>query len=451
MQDDSRIEKIDIMHLLDGALRHMKHTWFLGVILVVLMAALGNLYTRKTYSPRYKVYATFVVTASTSSDSLTYTYTNNETTKQLNQTFPYILSSGALSKIVAQDLGYDSLPVSMSTEALGESNLFRIVVTGSDPQVCMDALKSVIENYPEVAKYILGTTKLDLVSMSKLPKKPYNNPNYKGMMRQFGLLGLMLYLALIFFRILTSRTVYSKEMLVKYISVPILGAIPQIGSKKKGRKNPIRIANDAVSGQYREAMETLRLRLSSKLEHRKWKTLYVTSSMAGEGKTTIACNLAVLMAQHGKTVMLVDADLRNPSVARTLGLERDKNASGMNDFLRGDASLEEIMIKSEITDHLVIFPGGKAVDRVKDQFTNGRFKKMIGMLRNRADLVIVDTPPCAMMDDTAMVAEFLEGGLLVVRKDYASIDAVIAGTELLGKTDSSLLACAMNFADGHQA
>lgn len=443
MQEQNNIEKIDIMRIVDRALRHVKYTWFLGILLIVLAAGFGHVRAKHSYTPHYKVYASFVVNAS-SKDNSSAGYTNKETAKQLNESFPYIITSGALSKIVAADLGYDSLPVSINAEALGDVNLFRIVVTGGDPQLCLDALNSVIENYPEVAKYILGTTKLELLNMSKLPTKPYNSPDTRGAMKKFAVLGFLLYVMFVAFRSLTSRTVYSKEMLSKYVSVPILGTIPQVGSKNKKKKTPIQISADAVSGQYREAMESLRVRIDSKLEHRKWKCIYVTSSMAGEGKTTMACNLAVLMAQHGKSVVLIDSDLRNPSVARTLGLEREKKAPGMNEFLRGNVALEEIVVKSTVP-NLMILPGGPAITRVADQFSNGRYDKMIEVFKKKVDLVIVDTPPCAMLDDAVDAAECLDGGLLVVRKDYASIDAVIAGCELLSKTSSPLFACALNF------
>ncbi|MCQ2510595.1 MAG: AAA family ATPase [Lachnospiraceae bacterium] len=445
MQNESKVEKIDLMRLLDSSLRHIRYTWVFGLIMTLALAALGNIYSRKTYSPLYKVSASFVVNAASSKDALTYAHTNSETAKQLNETFPYILTSGALSKIVAADLGCEHLPASVHAEALGDVNLFRITATGSDPQACMDVLNSMIENYPEVAKYILGTTTLDLINISQVPTKPFNAPNYMGTMKKFALMGVVLYLAFIVFRSLMSRTVYNKEMLSKYISIPILGSIPQIGSGKKKKRSPIQIAKGAVSGQYREAMETLRVRIISKMEHRKWKTMYVTSSMAGEGKTTMACNLAVLMAQHGDKVLLVDADLRNPSVAKTLGLVREKGAPGTNEFLRGDFPVDKVLLKSEVP-NLQVLPGGIAIDRVGDQFSNGRFEKMLSQYKDKVDYIIVDTPPCAMLDDTAMVAEHLEGGLLVVRKDYASIDAVIAGSELLGKTKAPLFACAMNFA-----
>lgn len=445
MQNESKVEKIDLMRLLDSSLRHIRYTWVFGLIMTLALAALGNIYSRKTYSPLYKVSASFVVNAASSKDALTYAHTNSETAKQLNETFPYILTSGALSKIVAADLGCEHLPASVHAEALGDVNLFRITATGSDPQACMDVLNSMIENYPEVAKYILGTTTLDLINISQVPTKPFNAPNYTGTMKKFALMGVVLYLAFIVFRSLMSRTVYNKEMLSKYISIPILGSIPQIGSGKKKKRSPIQIAKGAVSGQYREAMETLRVRIISKMEHRKWKTMYVTSSMAGEGKTTMACNLAVLIAQHGDKVLLVDADLRNPSVAKTLGLAREKGAPGTNEFLRGDFPVDKVLLRSEVP-NLQVLPGGIAIDRVGDQFSNGRFEKMLAQYKDKVDYIIVDTPPCAMLDDTAMVAEHLEGGLLVVRKDYASIDAVIAGSELLGKTKAPLFACAMNFA-----
>ncbi len=448
MQDDARIEEIDIMRLLDAVLRRVRRTWYIGLILIAVFAAAGTLNTRRTWVPSYRVYASFVVNASSSDDSAAASSTNTKTTQQLNETFPYVLTSGALSKIVASDLGYDSLPVSVSAEALGDVNIFRITVTGSDPQLCMDALNSLIENYPEVAKYILGTTTLELLNQSSLPTTPTNAPNYPRTAVKYGLAGLLVYLALIVLQSLTSRLVYSKEMLARYISVPILGSIPQIGSVKKTRKSPILIAGGAVSGQYREAMESLRHRVTSKLEHRHWKSLYVTSSMAGEGKTTMACNLAVLMAQQGNSVILVDADLRNPSVSRTLGLKREKTDPGVNEFLNAKAAYESIKKDSGV-ENLMVLPGGKAVDRVSDQFSNGRFEKLIQHLKRQFDYVIVDTPPCAMIDDAIMAAECLDGGLLVVRKNYANIDAVIAGTELLSKTRSPLIACAMNFTDGH--
>ncbi len=446
MQNDSNADKIDLIRLVKTALRHVRYSWILCVFLVVVFALAGNFLSRRFYSPTYQVRASFVVNAYTEEDAGTYShnYTNSQIAKQLNETFPYVLTSGALSRIVAADLGYDSLPVSVSAEALGEINIFRITVSGSDPQLCMDALDSIIANYPEVAKYILGTTELELLSKSSLPTKSVNAPNYNGDMKKGAMLGVLVYLMLIVFRAFTSRTVYDKRMLSRYISVPVLASVPRIGSQKKARKSPIMIAQGAVSGQYRESMETLRHRVTSKLEHRHWNSLYVTSSMAGEGKSTMACNLAVLMAQHGNSVVLVDADLRNPSVSRTLGLDREKQAQGMNEFLNGDIALDKILVKTEV-ENLLVLPGGKAVDRVDDQFSNGRFRNLIESLKKKADYVIVDTPPCAMLDDAVIAAECLDGGLLVVRKDYASIDAVIAGNELLSKTASPLFGCVMNF------
>ncbi len=446
MQDELKTEKIDLVRLINSALRHVRYTWPFAILLMAVLAAAGVFLTFRSYSPQYKVSASFVVNAASSSDSTAYSYTNSETAKQLNETFPYVLTSGALSKIVAEDLGYSSLPVRVTAEALAETNIFRITVTGAEAQLCMNALNSLIENYPEVAKYILGSTKLELLSMSSLPTRPYTSPDYTGNALKFAALGLLIYLAFTALRALTNRTVYSKSQLARYISVPILGSIPKIGSQKKTRRSPIQIASGAVSGQYREAMETLRLRVSSKLEHRKWRSMYVTSSMAGEGKTTMACNLAVLMAQHDHRVILVDADLRNPSVARTMSLDKEKDTPGLNNFLLGETPLDQLLMKTDVPNLLVI-PGGKAVDRVDDQFSNGRFEKMIHALTKRADLVIVDTPPCAMMDDAVIAADHLDGGLLVVRREYASVDAVIAGSEMLSKTRAPLFGCAINFAE----
>lgn len=448
MQEEQNIQKIDLVQLIYSGLRRIRHTWYLGLLIILACAAIGGIREKLSYTPMYKVHASFVVNA-TGSEQVTANYTNKETAKQLNETFPYILTSGALGKIVANDLGYETLPARVSAEALGDVNLFRISVTGTDPNVCMAVLNSIIVNYPEVAKYILGSTTLDLVNMSKIPKNPYNTLDIKHGAFRFGVIGLLIYLATVVINSLFNRTVHSKAMLQKFVSVKVFGSIPRIGSKNKKKHTPIQIASGGVSGLYREALEAIRVRIISKMRQNNWKTMYITSSMASEGKTTITCNLAVLMAQHGHTVLLIDGDLRNPSVSRTLGLEREKGAPGMNEFLNGDAKLDTVLVRSEIPTLLVI-PGGEAIERISNQFNNGRFEKLINTFRDKVDIILVDTPPCAMLDDTAMIAEYLEGGFLVVHKDYTSIDAVIAGCELMSKTKAPLFGCALNFGEDRE-
>ena len=103
---------------------------------------------------RYQAYSSFVVETKTAY-GYNQSYSDETTAGQLSKTFPYILTSGALSDIVAESLGVDSIPASISAEAIQDTSIFTINVTASDPQIAYDVLQAVIKYYPQVAEYII--------------------------------------------------------------------------------------------------------------------------------------------------------------------------------------------------------------------------------------------------------------------------------------------------------
>ncbi|MCD7829858.1 MAG: polysaccharide biosynthesis tyrosine autokinase [Clostridiales bacterium] len=446
-------EKLDLIPLLSGIWRQIRRTWWLGVLFVIVAVTVGILYAHMHYTPRYEAKASFVVSTSDSTSISTSRYYNTVSTEQLAATFPYILTSGALSKVVANDLGLSSVPGTITASVLGETNLFQISVVASDPQTAYDILESVVENYPTVAKYVIGNTSLKLLEESGVPTSPKNSYNYKGYVLRFVALSVVLYLAILFCLTISRRTVHSRDELQRYVNAPYLGGMPLVRGRRRSKGDKTGTfagLSERASEGYLEAMDDLQIRFSRTMEKRGWKTVLVTSALAGEGKTSVACNLALHLADKGMKVLLIDCDLRSPSVAATLGFPQWGEEDGLADYLKGRQDDPTDLLHTVKGKPLYVLAGGRATTHTAPLYSNGRLQELVEAYREKVDYVIVDTPPCTFMHDTALISPCLEAGLLVVRQDCAPVNRIMAATEILAQAELPLAGCVLNgIPNGH--
>jgi len=189
-----------------------------------------------------------------------------------------------------------------------------------------------------------------------------------------------------------------------------------------------------------EAYRTLRTNLDfSGLDHA-LKTLVVTSAGMGEGKSTTLANLAVVSAQAGRSVILVDADLRRPALHRIFGLD---NSVGLTTMMMDEALLTAPPLCKTPIDGLSVLPSGALPPNPAEVMGSRRMVDVIAALTERADHVMFDTPPVVAVTDAAVLATKVDGVLLIIsaghtRRDHArmavqrlqQINARIVGTVL---------------------
>jgi capsular exopolysaccharide synthesis family protein len=159
----------------------------------------------------------------------------------------------------------------------------------------------------------------------------------------------------------------------------------------------------------RQATEGLNY-LRTSLRFRGVRSFVMTSAVEQEGKTTIAVNLARAMAAAGDRVVLVDADLRRPSVHARTGTS---NEVGLSDVLCGEATLEDALQYPQGS--LAVLPAGRSTEQAHELLTQELFGGVIRALRDQCDLLIVDAPPLLMVADPLVAAEAVDGAALVVR------------------------------------
>jgi protein-tyrosine kinase len=171
-------------------------------------------------------------------------------------------------------------------------------------------------------------------------------------------------------------------------------------------------SNPALSVHGTEQFRTLRSRLYQLRANQALRTLLITSSLPGEGKTFVASNLAqAIVRQPDRRALIIDADLRLPRLHLLLGAPA---APGLTDYLSGAAD-EMAIIQHGQEENLWFIPSGKAVTNPSELLSNGRLKPLLDCVKPVFDWVIVDAPPCLAISDASVLADLCDGVLLVLR------------------------------------
>lgn len=430
-------EQIDLYGLLADYLRVLSRMW----LWVVLLAAVGGIlffirdYT--SWSPRYTASSVFTVSISsdTQNSSGASSFYASSTADQMEKTFPYILTSGVLSRRAAAEMGQDHLSGTINASAEPNTNLFTMSVTDSDAQRAYDTLQAVIKCYPEVAEAIVGRTSLTLLDESGVPVSPDNPRNSQEAMKKGAAAGAAVGLAWTLFVMLSRRTVRRKNDIPRYINVKCLGEIPQVSLKKRSRKGKqvLNITDEKINGDFLEAIRLIRNKVEYSAAKNNQKVIMVTSALAGEGKSTVAVNLALSMAQNGKRVVLVDCDLRHPSDREILRLPE---GNGLYEVLKGEADIQAVLMDKKKmnlgTDMDFYFvPGGKAVADGSKLLDSRQMQMIVEALKKAADYIILDSAPVGILTDAGILAQYADSAVCIVKKDYARADSIMEGMEEL--------------------
>ncbi|MBD3181347.1 polysaccharide biosynthesis tyrosine autokinase [Candidatus Poribacteria bacterium] len=311
---------------------------------------------------------------------------------------------------------------------------------------------------------------ISIADPAMVPLRPYS-PKRKLYLMMGVALGMMLGLGLAFLLEYMDTSLKNEDEVRKYIELPLLGALPLIRSKpiyRPVRRNAdISLTRDeskavAVSGSVKLSKheskmltnvspkapeaETYRILITniqfSEVDN-PIKTMMLTSSTPGEGKTITAINLAIMMARSGKKTLLIDADMRKPMVHKLFQLNR---IPGLSDLLLDKASLDEITHSSHV-ENLFLISAGTSPPNAPQLLNSQKMEAFIQHVQNYYDMVIFDTPPATVVTDPAILGSKLDAVCLVVEAERTNRDLVIRAKELLTTVDARVLGVILNKID----
>ncbi|WP_104082537.1 polysaccharide biosynthesis tyrosine autokinase [Cryobacterium sp. Y11] len=242
------------------------------------------------------------------------------------------------------------------------------------------------------------------------------------------LIGLLVGLVTALILGLVDRRVCNRDDIERLTEVPVLGGIPL-----ESRANPI-ITPDGPATARAEAFRVLRTNLQFADADTSRRSLVVTSSVSGEGKTTTLVNLAIVLAESGATVAVIDADLRTPRLADFLGLDADR---GLTDVLNGDILLKDSLQSWGTLHPLTVLSSGKIPTNPSELLGSTAMGTVLDVLSSSYDYVLIDAPSVLAVTDAAVLSRWTGGTILVVgatRVREAELLAAFDALEAVGTT-----------------
>lgn len=393
-----------------------RRKWIIVVttITTVVIAGIGTF----MLEPAYETSTTLRV-STTSGNSVNFGETVYA--EKLMRTFTKIATSSTIQGMVENNFNLDE-PPDISADIIAATELLEITVKYSDPVLAADIADFVAETLIDQSKrvrdfrnnptYIVGPAVVPTTSTT---------PGFKLTLPLGLLAGLAggIGLALLFENLDT--TLYSREEIELTANLSTLGQIPWAS---RAQKKEMFMNGNSPQG---EAFRRLRTNLLAHHRENPLKTLLVTSAEPGEGKSTVVVNLAYSIVQSGRTVIVVDCDLRRPTIDKKMGLGNDV---GLSTVLQDKTSLVEAIQPGPVSDIHVLTSGPIPANPV-ELLASPQMNTLLSQLKQKFDIVLLDTPALVAVVDAAVIAPDVDGIVLVVNNAKAKKEALLAARKQL--------------------
>ena len=455
---------LDVAKILSACLKY----WWVILLSGIVFAGAGFAAAKITHEQTYSSQISFIASNTSSEngtqkvvDSKVYSkdYTSSSdvtASKDLTNTFVYVLTSNEILQNCIDSLhlsnmfpNTNSLKKCIEVEAIEDTQKLDLTVTTKDAKVSKDIADEIMNNYEEVLDDVMPYTSLKVLDEPQMATNPNSDNNSVIFTGVGGLIGLCLCALIILIKVSFDDTITNVEDINRYIGLDVLGIVPACGGKNKKKSNGKNkdftnglITSPTCEFSYIETFKSIRTKISNISLKKNLKSFVVTSTIANEGKTTVSVNIALALAQTGKSVLLIDGDIRQPSIDKILGIKNDPNF-GLTNVLNGLAKLEDSIYYIENYNICVLLSGAE-VNNPSELLSKREVKEIISAAEKEFDYVIIDSPPANLVTDSAIIGQCVDSTVLVVRQKHARIVDVKYVADDILNNGCDILGCVFN-------
>ncbi len=476
VKNKGEFAEVNIKRLLDALLGKVWAILLASVLGASIVLAITYLFI----TPKYESSAMFYVNNSSISvgeASLSIDSSDITASKSLVNTYIVILNTRETLNDVIDYAGvsrrYSEVQDMISADAVDDTEVFRVVVTSEDREEANKIANAIAYILPKRISSIVEGTSAKIVESAIVAARP-SSPSYVMNTLIGFLLGFVLAAGMIVVQEMLDTTIRKEEDVTLVCKYPILAPVPDMntaeksgayygyGAKPRKRKKGGNYTSAKHPGQQTailggqlsfaasEAYKLLRTKLQfSFSDDNDCRVIGISSALSGEGKSLTAINLAFTLSQLDKKVLLVDCDMRRPTLAEKLRILR---APGLSSYLTRQCRLEDLLqmcgLKGNEKAFQVITAGQNPPNPI-ELLSSERMKSALNEMRQTYDYVILDLPPVGEVSDAMAVANDTDGILLVVRQDYCDRVALSEAVHQFDFIHSKILGVVFNCANDH--
>ncbi len=424
------------LHQFLGALRSRWLTVLASVLVVLIAAILTTLLTTPLYQASTRLFV-----SSTGGQSISDSYQGNRLSQDRVASYAEIIRGETLALRTIDRLNLDmsaaALRGKIEATSKADTVLINVMVTDASPVRARDLANALSDEFVVMVREletpspgVRPDARVVVEQRASIPESPVT-PKKKINIALGLSAGLVLGIGLALLREMLDNTVKDRENLEQITGVGLVGSVPL----DKGRREQPAISFDTDNSAIAEAFRKIRTNLQFLAVDNPPRVIVVTSSAPSEGKTTTAINIALALAEAEHDVVLVDGDMRRPSLAKYLDLV---SSVGFSTVLSGAASLADVLQATKYP-HLTVLAAGATPPNPSELLGSQAAGKVLNDLRSQFDYVIIDSSPLLAVTDGAILATQADGTLLIARFGETKRDQLAHTVGILNDVGATLL------------
>lgn len=407
--------------------------------------AVSNFILPKKYEATTKI----IVVKNENESANSLTFTDLQATQKLAATYRQIILSEAISDKVIDNLNlknqygistaeYNKI-VSVSTE--NSTEVLAISVDTIDPELSAKIANEIVNVFVSNISDIYGVQNVSVLNKAKVPEN-FSSPNVKKNTLIGVCIGLLLSLIIIVIRTLVDSKVKTEEEIKEIFDMPIIANIPDFtktsdfSSKTKNGKDSFDefITRNYPNNITSEAFKSLRTNLSLRDFDEELKIINIISPTQQEGKSTCALNLGYVYSQLNKKVLIIDLDLRVPTIHEKI---KTKNVLGVTDIINKECTFASAVVHYD-NNLDVLFSGSKTM-YASELIQSNAFKKFLNKIRDEYDIILIDCPPLNLVTDGVITSTLVDGTLLCIAENRDSKNTLIKARDTINQFEINVL------------
>lgn len=369
-------------------------------------------------------------------------------------TLKYILKGRSLLTKVLE--GIDSNNISLGTlekcikvEHITDTCIIELSVTTRTAELSEKIAKLIVANYKPIVEKKYPDSVLTVCDDPSKPTVPDKDTSTVIVGGIGAIIGILIVFVWLIIRDLSDDTVKSAEDITERLDLNVMGAVSFVNKDKNktedGKEQKLLISEKTASFSFVETYKAIRTKIETLAGKKSYKTFFVTSTAENEGKTTVATNIAVALAKNGKSVLLIDADLRKPAIANMLDMSEKRNC-GLADIINGNKSLSDCVTYIDKYKFYMI-ACSKSTREPTELLSAPKMESFLEEAEKEFDYIIIDTPPAGLVADASIIARYSDAGIFVIRENGVGMEQIALAVSDIVEAGTPIAGCVYNCVD----